>query len=65
MNTIDLELITTPYMSVEVSLSVPGPNVIGGYGFSFNNLAPEDVLKFSGAAWVNEPKIFLSDGGNF
>ena len=52
-------------MSVEVSLSVPGPNVIGGYGFSFNNLAPEDVLKFSGEAWVNEPKVFLSDGGNF
>lgn len=29
------------------------------------NLATDDILKYSGTYWVNRPKEELTDGGNF
>lgn len=43
----------------------PGDSGIGGYGFNIENIAADDVLAFSGTAWVNRPQVRLTDGGNF
>ena len=38
---------------------------IGGYPIDVAGLHTGDVLIFSGASWVNENKVTLTDGGNF
>lgn len=43
----------------------PGPNSIGGYGFSLSNLTAGDLLAFGGSAWTNTSQPTLTDGGNF
>lgn len=43
----------------------PGPNTIGGYGFSISNLQANDVLMFGGSVWENTPQTEITDGGNF
>lgn len=43
----------------------PGPNAIGGYGFSISNISQGDVLSFGTNTWTNTPQTQLTDGGNF
>jgi hypothetical protein len=49
---------------------VPGPQGdkgADGIGIpvQFSNLAANDVLKYTGAIWTNDPQLNLTDGGNF
>jgi hypothetical protein len=70
-NNINVEVVATPNQTIVIDRGVqgatglPGPNSIGGYGFSIQNLQTKDVLMFGGAAWENTPQTEITDGGNF
>lgn len=36
-----------------------------GLPVSFVNLTANDVLKYTGTVWTNDPQLNLTDGGNF
>ncbi len=67
-NNVTLEV--TPRAAVQLTIDrsatgPAGPNAIGGYGFSINNLTSQDTLIFNGSAWANTAKTSITDGGNF
>jgi hypothetical protein len=50
----------------------PGPqgpagdtNALGGVPVQFSGLAADDLLAYSGSAWINRPQTQITDAGNF
>jgi hypothetical protein len=67
-NNINLELVSTPTQTINISRGVagpPGPNSIGGYPINVNNPAYRDVVMFGVNEWVNTPQTEIADGGSF
>jgi hypothetical protein len=64
--TVQVTPVAPQNITINRGLSGPaGPNAIGGYGFSIENLQVKDVLMFGGSAWENTPQTEITDGGNF